>query len=146
MSLSLKNSQISTDLNKKPTDKNMCLLLTSVHPLHCTKNIPFSLAMRIVKICSETTNRDLRLSELKQMLLDRDYGEQLIDSEIKRALNIPRESALNPNHSSKKENDRPVYVSTFDPRLPNITKSIQKHWQTSCFWMQILKIFFPNHL
>ena len=59
--------------------------------------------MRIVKICSETTNRDLRLSELKQMLLDRDYGEQSIDSEIKRALNIPRGSALNLNHSSKKK-------------------------------------------
>ena len=144
VSLSLKNGQISTDLYKKPTDKNMYLLPTSAHPLHCTKNIPFSLAMRIVKICSETANRDLRLSELKQMLLDRDYGEQLIDSEIKRALNIPRESALNPNHSSKKENDRPVYVSTFDPRLPNITKSIQKHWQTSCFLDANFKNTFPK--
>ena len=81
VSLSLKNSQMPTRLNKKPTDKNMCLLLTSVHPLHCTKNIHFSLEMRIVKICSETAKRDLRLLELKQMLLDRDYGEQLIDSE-----------------------------------------------------------------
>ena len=144
VSLSLKNGKISTDLYKKSTDKNLYRLPSSVHPMHCTKNIPYSLAMRIIKICSETTNRDLRLLELKQMLLDRDYEEQLIDSEIKRALNIPRESALNPNHSTKKENDRPIYVSTFDPRLPIITKSIQKHWQTSCFLDANFRNTFPK--
>ena len=89
--------------------------------------------MRIIKICSETTNRDLRLFELKQMLIDRDYTEQLVDSEITRALNIPREMALNLNQSVKKKNERHVYVSTYDPRLPIINKSIQKHWKTSCF-------------
>ena len=68
--------------------------------------------MRIIKICSETTNRDLRLFELKQMLIERDYTEQLVDSEITRALNIARERALNLNQSVKKKNERPVYVST----------------------------------
>ena len=50
--------------------------------------------MRIIKICSEATNRDLGLSELKQKLNDRDYTVQLVNSEITRALNIPRERGL----------------------------------------------------
>ena len=104
ISLTLKNGQISTDLYKKPTDKNQYLLPSSAHPFHCTKNIPFSLAMRIIKSCSETVNRDLCLFEMKQMLIDRDYTEQLVDSEITRALNIPRERALNLNQSVKKKN------------------------------------------
>ena len=89
--------------------------------------------MRIIEICSEATNRDLRLFELKQMLIDRDYSEQLVDSEITQALNIPIERALNLSQLVKKKNDRPVYVSTYDPRLPIMNKSIQKHWKTSCF-------------
>ena len=89
--------------------------------------------MRIIKICSETTNIDLCLFALKQMLIDRDYTEQLVDSEITRALNILKDRALNLNQSVKKENEWPVYVSTYDSRLPIINKSIQKHWKTSCF-------------
>ena len=60
VSLTLKNRQISTDLYKKPRDKNQYLLPSSVHLFHCMKNIPFSLAMRIIKICSEATNRYLQ--------------------------------------------------------------------------------------
>ena len=100
--------------------------------------------MRIIKICSETTNRDLQLFELKQMLIDRDYTEQLVDSEITQALNIPRERALNLNQSVKKKNERPVYVSTYDPRLPIINKSIQKPWKTSCFLDSNFKKSFPD--
>ena len=59
--------------------------------------------MRINKICSEATYRDLGLFELKQLLFDREYLEQLVDSEITRALNIPRERALNLNQSVKKK-------------------------------------------
>ena len=73
------------------------------------------------------------------LIIDRDYTEQLVDSEITWALNIPRERALNLNQSVKKKNELPVYVSIYDPRLPIINKSIQKHWNTSWFLDSNLK-------
>ena len=68
---------ISVDLYRKPSDRCAYLLPSSCHPPHTTKNIPFSLALRIVRICTYTDSRDLRLRELKEMLRSRDYGRGL---------------------------------------------------------------------
>ena len=40
------------DLFKKDTDKNQYLLLNSCHPKSVTKSIPFSLSLRITRICT----------------------------------------------------------------------------------------------
>ena len=40
--------KIDIDLFKKDTDRNQYLLPSSCHPTQTTKNIPFSLALRIV--------------------------------------------------------------------------------------------------
>ena len=81
------------DLYKKPTDRNQYLLPSSCHPKQVTKNIPYSLALRIVRICSKTLARDKRLSELKQMLLDPNYKASIIDAAIKKAKAVPRNEA-----------------------------------------------------
>ena len=64
-SLSMKNNKISVDLYKKPTDRNQYLLPSSCHPNQTTQNIPFSLALRIVRVCTETEQRGTRFPELK---------------------------------------------------------------------------------
>ena len=46
------NNQIQTDLLTKPTDKHQYLLKTSCHPTHTKPTIPFSLALRLRRICS----------------------------------------------------------------------------------------------
>ena len=50
-----------------------------------TDNIPYSLALRIVRICSETDDRDKRLDELKVLLLSRNYRLGMINAAIERA-------------------------------------------------------------
>ena len=115
----VKNNKIIVDLYKKPTDRNMYLLTSSAHPTHVTSNIPFSLALRIVRICSEPESRDLRLSELREMLLDRNYKKRIIDDNIKRSKAIPKAEALKRVVRSK-SSDRPVFVAMFDRRLPSI--------------------------
>ena len=83
------------DLYKKPTDRNQYLLTSSIHPAHCHENIPFSLAMRITRICTKPETRDKRHQELKEMLLEREYRSGMIDSAIQRAKAIPRKQAIN---------------------------------------------------
>ena len=45
----------SCDLYTKPTDTHQYLLPTSCHPKHFCKNVPYSLALRLRRICSDRT-------------------------------------------------------------------------------------------
>ena len=84
-SLSIKNGQVSVDLYRKPTDRNQYLLTSSCHPAHVTTNIPFSLALRIVRICSDPEARDKRLEELECLLLARGYKAGMVKAAVDKA-------------------------------------------------------------
>ena len=109
------------------TDRNQCLITSSCHPASVCANIPFSLAPRIVRICSLTETREKRFSELKKMLLARDYSNNIIKAAIDRARNIPRLEALKKVVKSK-TSDRPVFVIHYDPKLPSVNNIIRKHY------------------
>ena len=70
------NQEIIVDLYKKPTDRCQYLLTSSCHPPHITQNIPFSLAYKIDRICTDPKTRDTRLEELKDMLTSSDFELQ----------------------------------------------------------------------
>jgi len=61
----------------------MYLLPSSSHPAHVSNNIPYSLAYRIVRICSKPELRDAQFLK-----------PSIVDSAIVRAKAIPREVAL----------------------------------------------------
>ena len=124
----IEDNRIVTDLYKKETDRNQYLLTSSCHPAHVTDNIPFSLALRIVRICTKSEDREKRFSELKDMLLARNYKSKIIDSAIERARNIPRAEAL--KKVVKKSNNKTVFVVMYDPRFPSLTKIVNKHYRT----------------
>ena len=128
-SCKISNGRIVTDLYRKETDRNQYLLTSSCHPSHVTNNIPFSLALRIVRICSLPTDRDKRLNELKELLWERNYKPKVINSAIEKARSITREKALEKVMKNKTTN-RPVFAIEFDPRLPSIPNIIRKHWRT----------------
>ena len=125
----IKNNKVIVDLYKRKTDRNMYLLTSSYHPAHVTSNIPFSLALRIVRICSEQESCDQRLAELREMLLDRNYKPKIIDAAIKKAKDIPRNEALK-RVVKNKSSDRAVFVVRYDPGLPSVTKIVHKHWRS----------------
>ena len=63
----IQGGKIVTELYRKKTDRNQYLLTSSCHPAHTTQNIPFSLALRIVRICSLPQDREKRFQELKEL-------------------------------------------------------------------------------
>ena len=67
----IREGKVILDLYKKPTGRNQYLLTSSCHPAHCVENIPFSLALRINRICTDISQRDIRHHELKEMLFIR---------------------------------------------------------------------------
>jgi hypothetical protein len=133
------NGKLSTDLYRKETDKVQYLLPNSNHPSHIFKNIPFSLALRLLRICSSRENLIKRLEELKVMLLSRKYNKGVINAAIKRALEIDRREGL--NKVTKKLNDRVICALTFNPKLPSISHILHKHWKTMTTDNKMLKIF-----
>ena len=140
---SIKDGRIETDLYRKKTDRNQYLLPSSCHPKVTTKAIPHSLALRIVRICSEPKQRDIRLEEMKLRLIQRGYPEQLLDNAIRKAKRVPRSAALkkviivNPTK-------RPVFVVTYDPRLPSVSSIQAKHWRSMVNRDKYLAEVFPS--
>ena len=65
---------IETDLYQKPTDRVQYLLPSSCHPAHTFKSIPYSLALRLVRIVSNRDQLLVRMEELKTMLISRQYN------------------------------------------------------------------------
>ena len=52
--VSVGEGKLMTDLYVKQTNSHQYLDASSCHPYHCTKSIPYSQALRINWICSET--------------------------------------------------------------------------------------------
>ena len=114
------------------------LLPSSCHPKTTTLGIPYSLSLRIIRICTKIENRDKRLAELKDLLIARDYPENLVTRAIERAKKIPRRIALMKIRKKESEN-RPVFSNQYDPRLPAIQQVVAKHWRSMVTQNKYLK-------
>ena len=123
---SIQHGKIDIDLHKKETDCNQYLLPSSCHPAQTTKYIPYSLSLRIVRVCNNPKNRYIRLQELKQDLLERNYNESAIDRAIERVIKVPRNVALRRVIRKEKEKG-PILVHTYDQRLPSFSQIQSKH-------------------
>ena len=108
---SLKNGKLDTDLykKKKETDRNQYILPSSCHVKQTTTAIPYSLSLRIVRTCSDQTNREKRFIQLKNNLLDRGYSRALVESSIEKARMVPREIALK-KYTEKRNRKRAPYL------------------------------------
>ena len=63
----------------------------------------------------------------------------MINAAIKKALDVPRSEALK-RVEREKSDDRVVFVVTYDPRLPSLSKIIGKHWRTMALkWRKIYR-------
>ena len=115
-------------LSDTDTDRNMYLFPSSCHPPTSTKNIPFSLGLRIVIICAKPQNRENQFSKLKELLHSRGYSNRMIEAALDRARGIPRNKALR-KVMRKEEDKSPVFALTYDPCHPQIQPTMAKHWR-----------------
>jgi hypothetical protein len=128
LTVSITNNKIKTDLYRKKTDKVQYLLPNSCHPTHTFKSIPYSLALRLVRICSDKTDLNKRFEELETMLLSRHYNKNIIKNAIEKVSKLNRTEVL--QKVNKPKTDRVVLAITYHPKLPSISNIIKKHWQT----------------
>ena len=94
VNIKLIDGELKTDLFVKPTDTHQFLDLTSCHPYHCKKGIPYSQAVRLNRICSDNETFDRRCNDLGKWLMERGYNEKMIKKQILRAREHSRNDLL----------------------------------------------------
>ena len=139
LKITLTDDGIQTDLYRKPTDRVQYLLPSSCHPAHTFKNIPYSLALRLVRIVSDKKILTERFQELSDMLLSRQYNKNIVKAAIEKASKLNRLEVL--KKVEKIKSDRTVFAITYNPMLPSITKIVSKHWHTMTKNKHIKEVF-----
>ena len=121
------NNHIQTDFHTKPTDKHQYLLKTTCHPNHTKKAIPFSLFLRIRRICSTGTFFDQRSRELIEYLTKHGYSRTSLQRHANRVRSIPRHATPQPQEEKSAKTDRTPFVTSFNPALPKISSVLNKY-------------------
>ncbi|KAL9972935.1 hypothetical protein ACROYT_G019335 [Oculina patagonica] len=138
----LNNGNISTDLYTKPTDKHQYLLHSSCHPTHTKRAIPFSLALRLRRICSSDETFKQRTNELQSYLNKRGYNLTFLKQEIHRVHNITRTEALTPKASfTTYQPQRVPLVITYNPALRHVSSIIHKHFNILSLSLRCTNVF-----
>ena len=124
----IRNGHLKTDLHVKPTDTHRYFHINSCHPRHCKTAIPYSVALRVRRICSDEEDLSKRMEDLKQHLRRRGYPEHLLTSEIQRATNTTRDATL--RHHTRDKTTRIPLVVTYTQLSPPWARS-SEHTTTS---------------
>jgi hypothetical protein len=153
LKISIEDGKICTDLYRKETSKPTALLPSSAHPGHITNNIVYSMAFRLLRICSSEENFEKRLKELKEdFLLPRNYNSKIIDAQFSRVKNLPGENFQEKRKISLKKKEKKTDTNskktiapiTFNPRLPSISQVFKKHYNAMLFKKPELKETFSD--
>ena len=120
------DNTLSTDLYVKPTDTHQYLLPSSAHPKHVKNSIPYSLALRLRRICSDNTTFTNRTNELLTYLTKRGYRRKHVRNEIRKASRVTRQDSL--ATKQKQPNNRTPFVVTYHPGLPQLRRVVKQHY------------------
>ena len=112
------DNTISTDLYIKPTDTHQYLLSTSAHPKHTKQSIPYSLALRLRRICPNDDTFNKRTNQLLTYLTKRGYKRKHVHNEIRKVSKTTRQSSL--ETKQKRHNNRTPFVFTYHPSIPQL--------------------------
>ena len=121
------NNNIQTTLYRKPTDQQAFLHAKSEHPRSLKRSIPYSQALRLKTICSTSTEFDKNCAIIKQKFLDRQYKEEVLDEQIKKADRIERKELFTCKEKNNNKNRIPLSI-TYSRTLPNISKIVNRNW------------------
>ena len=115
---------IQTTLYQKPCRVVSYLLPSSCHPGFICRNIPYSLAYRLVRIDSTQEGLNQNLGKLHEELVSRGYRAASVTASLDRARRLSRAVAL--IKVPRLANQRPVFCMPYDPRLPGVAGILRK--------------------
>ena len=127
----LNNGTLYTKPYSKLCDNHDYLYPTSCHPSHTLENVPYNIAFRIYKICSDNEDYNNAKIEYSNYLERRGYNRNLVADSFTKVEKLNRLEIIykknsNKNTKSKDERCFPL-VCDFNPALPPVGKFISKY-------------------
>ena len=126
------DNAIQTNIHQKDTDKHLLLHYKSMHPAHTKRGIIYSQALRYKRLISQEHILIQELKKLKGILIARDYPIPLIDEQINKAMQIPREQLLQNREQGNPAQGNPDKRLTlqvpFHPASTQTAKQIRNTW------------------
>ena len=133
---------LQTTLYQKPCRVVSYLLPSSSHPGFFSKNIPYSLAFRLVRIESTEQGLEDNLGILEEELVSRGYRRASVRAALDKARTLSRTAILVKTQTS--QNQRPVFCLPYDARLPGITDILRKRHKALLTNDVDAREYFPN--
>jgi hypothetical protein len=118
--------KLYTKLYTKPTDTHSYLHWTSAHYHPCKTKGPYGQFLRIRRICHRHEDFQAECTRLIGYYLNRGYPMKLLTDHYERANLLTQREAL--STSLKVNQDKPVLVTDFNPRNPDIKGILLRHW------------------
>lgn len=139
------NGFIKTKLHSKPTDTHAYLLPSSCHPLHVCEAIPKSVARRVKKL-NDPSNYENSVETFTKYLLNRGYSENSIREAFGSQNEVERQSLYAIKTEQKSVKRSYPLISEFNPRLPKVSKVLNKHKHVLELDSELCKIINPDSI
>ena len=123
--IKLTDGKIVTDLYCKSTDSHQYLHYDSCHAEHIKRSIIFSQALRLKRICSQKSDLNSHVKELKNWFSKRGYPDRIISEQVNRALR----SEENVKERDGKHYERKWRTIIYNPNFKNLRILIRKNLQ-----------------
>ena len=121
------NGRLETEIFVKPTNLQIFLDYTSNHPTHCKDAIVYSQALRVVELCSEPGSAKPHLEKLEEKFRTRNYPEDVIEKQVKRAESQSRKDLIFGERKQKVKKDKKVrLIFTHNERNPPLHKWLRE--------------------
>ena len=144
---------LCTKLYHKPCETFAYMNPSSCHPLHIARNIPYGVAIRNRRICTNLSDFDASADLLIIKFVERGYDSNFVGSQFDRARNLDRESLLCRTLPEENSDNLPTVdnrcfplVTTYNPRLPNINYILNKHIPILYLDPDIIKFINPKNM
>ena len=125
------------DLYTKPTDTHP----SSCRPKHCSRNVPYSLALRIRRVCSNQDTSESKATELSGLLRRRGYNIQPIATATSKPKSQRREHLLRYKPKPELSSLLIPFVLKFYTELPKAMELVNKYWPIIEFSKCLNKLF-----
>jgi len=137
VNIRIEGQVLVSDLYFKETDRHQFLHFDSCHPRHVKTSIVYSQAIRIKRICSLTTDLNIRLQDLEKWFIERGYPRNMVQSQIDRAL-----KSDNNQVGGSKSGAVPLVI-TFHPKLSDVGKILWENLDVLYKDEEAKKVFSP---
>jgi hypothetical protein len=146
VSVIISGTQLSTTLYKKPTDNPSYLHYYSEHPKFMKHSIPYSLAIRCRRLCSDIGDTKNNLQTLKDKFVSMSYPRKIVDDAIDKALQKPRDELhedqpADYRQTEHTEHNKTRLITTYHHNNPPLNRILQRHYNILCQSTRLATLF-----